>query len=435
MRAKEALVGLAAAGGEKLRPVVRRLGSRPGEADPTAGTGVDMRALKTVNSAKDLAINGAPPMFAEPLHVGRPNIGNHERFLKRASEILDSGWLSNNGPVALEFERKVAAFLGVKHCVAMCNGTIALEIATRALELKGEVIVPSYTFIATAHALQWQEITPIFADIDPATHNLDPSAVWRMITPRTTGILGVHLWGRPSPVKELEAIAKEHGLRLMFDASHGFGCTLNGRLLGGFGECEVFSFHATKFFNTFEGGAVVTNNDILAEKMRLMRNFGFLGYDNVIYPGTNGKMTEIAAAMGLTNFEELDDFVAINRRNYQCYRDAIASIPGLSVLEYNESELNNYQYVVVEVAPYFPVSRDRIVEVLHAENILVRKYFWPGCHNMQPYKSYYPHAGMVLPNTNLVAERVIVFPTGSLLDTRTIYSISSVLAALMSAAA
>jgi dTDP-4-amino-4,6-dideoxygalactose transaminase len=434
MRAKEALVGLEAAGDDKLRPVVRRLGSRPGVADPTTGTGVDMRALKAVNSAKDLAINGAPPMFAEPLHVGRPNIGNHERFLKRASEILQSGWLSNNGPVAQEFERQIAAFLGVKHCVAMCNGTIALEIATRALELKGEVIVPSYTFIATAHALQWQEITPIFADIDPATHNLDPSAVWRMITPRTTGILGVHLWGRPSPVKELEAIAKEHGLRLMFDASHGFGCTLNGRLLGGFGECEVFSFHATKFFNTFEGGAVVTNNDTLAEKMRLMRNFGFLGYDNVIYPGTNGKMTEIAAAMGLTNLEELEDFVAINQRNYRCYRDAIASIPGLSVLEYNELERNNYQYIVVEVAPYFPVSRDRIVEVLHAENILVRKYFWPGCHNMQPYKSYYPHAGMVLPNTNLVSERVIVFPAGALLETKTICAITSVLAALMSAA-
>ena len=282
---------------------------------------IDAPTYKAVRTAADLAINGAPPMFAEPLHVGRPNIGNHKRFLQRASDILDSGWLSNNGPIAQEFEQRIASFLGVKHCVAMCNGTIALEIATRALDLKGEVIVPSYTFVATAHALQWQEITPIFADIDPATHNLDPAAVWRMITPRTTGIIGVHLWGRASPVKELEAIAKEHNLRLMFDASHGFGCSLGGRLLGGFGECEVFSFHATKFFNTFEGGAVVTNNDTLAEKMRLMRNFGFSGYDNVIYPGTNGKMTEIAAAMGLTNLEELDDFVAINRRNYQCYRD------------------------------------------------------------------------------------------------------------------
>ena len=370
-------------------------------------------ARKTVESASNLAINGAPPMFAEPLHVGRPNIGDHKRFLQRAGDILDRGWLSNNGPVAQEFEQRIAKFLDVKHCVAMCNGTIALEIATRALDLKGEVIVPSYTFIATAHALQWQEITPIFADIDPATHNLDPTAVWRMITPRTTGIIGVHLWGRASPVKELEAIAREHRLRLMFDASHGFGCSLNGKLLGGFGECEVFSFHATKFFNTFEGGAVVTNNDALAEKMRLMRNFGFSGYDNVIYPGTNGKMTEIAAAMGLTNLEDLDEFVAINRRNYRCYRDAIASIPGLSILEYDESERNNYQYVVVEVAPYFPVSRDRMIEALHAENILARRYFWPGCHNMEPYRSFYPHAGLVLPKTTAIAERVIVLPTGS----------------------
>jgi len=393
---------------------------------------VDLTSYKVVRSAADLAVNGAPRMFAEPIHVGRPNIGNHKRFLQRASEILDSGWLSNNGPIAQEFERRIAAFLGVKHCVAMCNGTIALEIATRALELKGEVIVPSYTFIATAHALQWQEITPIFADIDPATHNLDPAAVWRMITPRTTGIIGVHLWGRAAPVKELKAIAKEHNLRLMFDASHGFGCSLDGRLLGGFGECEVFSFHATKFFNTFEGGAVVTNNDTLAEKMRLMRNFGFSGYDNVIYPGTNGKMTEISAAMGLTNLEDLDDFVALNRRNYQCYRDAIATIPGLSLLEYDESERNNFQYVVVEVAPYFPISRDRIVEVLHAENILARKYFWPGCHNMEPYRSYYPHAGLVLPNTTSVAERVVVLPTGSALQADAIQGITSVLAVLAS---
>ena len=395
---------------------------------------VEASAYKSVKSAADLAINGAPPMFAEPLHVGRPNIGNHKRFLQRAADILESGWLSNNGPVAQEFEQRVCKFLGVKHCVAMCNGTIALEIATRALDLKGEVIVPSYTFIATAHALQWQEITPIFADIDPATHNLDPAAVWRMITPRTTGIIGVHLWGRPSPVKELEAIAREHKLRLMFDASHGFGCSMGGKMLGSFGECEVFSFHATKFFNTFEGGAVVTNNEELAEKMRLMRNFGFSGYDNVIYPGTNGKMTEISAAMGITNFEDLDEFVATNRRNYACYREAIGSIPGLSVLEYDESERNNFQYVVAEVAPYFPVTRDRIIEVLHAENVLARRYFWPGCHNMQPYRACYPHAGLVLPNTMRVADRVVVLPTGSMMRTDQIRGIGSVLAALASAA-
>ena len=431
MKAKGVVTGLGAAASHS-DSMPRQPGLRSEGASMKLVKDVDVTSYKVVKSAADLAINGAPRMFAEPIHVGRPNIGNQKRFLQRASDILDSGWLSNNGPIAQEFERRIAAFLGVKHCVAMCNGTIALEIATRALELKGEVIVPSYTFIATAHALQWQEITPIFADIDPATHNLDPAAVWRMITPRTTGIIGVHLWGRAAPVKELKAIAKEHNLRLMFDSSHGFGCSLNGKLLGGFGECEVFSFHATKFFNTFEGGAVVTNNDSLAEKMRLMRNFGFSGYDNVIYPGTNGKMTEIAAAMGLTNLEDLNDFVALNRRNYQCYKDAIATIPGLSLLEYDESERNNFQYVVAEVAPYFPISRDRIVEVLHAENILARKYFWPGCHNMEPYRSYYPHAGLVLPNTNRVAERVVVLPTGSALQEDAIDGITSVLAVLAS---
>ena len=384
--------------------------------------------LKQIRSATDLAINGATPMFAEPLHVGRPNIGEHKRFLARASDILDRGWLSNNGPLAQEFEQRIAKFLGVKHCVAICNGTIALEIATRALDLKGEVIVPSYTFIATAHALQWQEITPIFADIDPATHNLDPAAVRRMITPRTTGIIGVHLWGRPAPIVALQKIADEHALRLMFDASHGFGCTTGGTALGNFGECEVFSFHATKFFNTFEGGAVVTANDELAEKMRLMRNFGFHGYDNVIYSGTNGKMTEIAAAMGLTNLESIDEFVAHNRRNYERYRQYLDGIPGLQLLAYDEAESNNFQYIVVEVGPAFPVSRDRIVEILHAENVLARKYFWPGCHNMQPYRAYYPNAGLVLPNTKVVADRVVVLPTGSSLDEHDIGAITAILA-------
>jgi dTDP-4-amino-4,6-dideoxygalactose transaminase len=202
----------------------------------------------------------------------------------------------------------------------MCNGTIALEIAIRALGLTGEVIVPSYTFIATAHALHWQGITPVFADIDPDTHNLDPEAVRRMITPRTTGIIGVHLWGRAAPVEALQAISDEHGLQLMFDAAHAFGCSYRGQMIGNFGRAEVLSFHATKFFNTLEGGAVVTNDDELAEVMRLMRNFGFSGYDNVIHPGTNGKMVEICAAMGLTNFDELDDVVAAEPTQPCCIR-------------------------------------------------------------------------------------------------------------------
>ncbi len=388
--------------------------------------------MKIIKSVQDLAVNGALPTFDEPLHVGRPNMGNQESFLTYVNEIFERRWLTNNGPLVQEFERRMADFLGVKHCVAMCNGTIALEIATRALELKGEVIMPSYSFIATAHALQWQEITPVFADIDPNTHNLDPDSVRKMITPRTTGIVGVHLWGRSSPVEELQAIADEHGLKLMFDAAHAFGCSHNGRMIGNFGECEVFSFHATKFFNTFEGGAVVTDNDDLAQKIRLMKNFGFSGYDNVIYSGTNGKMTEIAAAMGLVNFDAMDEFVEANRRNHAQYSTQLNAIKGLSVLKYDECEHNNYQYIVVEILDDFPVSRDEIINVLHAENILARRYFWPGCHNMLPYRAFYPHAGLILPNTKIVADRVIVLPTGISLPDNAIDTVASILRLLMS---
>ncbi len=409
--------------------MTRGTGTLDVDPAPLAGA-VPAHAQKTVRLATDLAVNGALPLFAESVHVGRPNIGSREMFNRLADEMFSRNWLSNDGPILKRLESAICAFLGAKHCVAMCNGTVALEIAIRALDLRGEVIVPSYTFIATAHALQWQEITPVFADIDASTHTLDPAAVREMITPRTTGILGVHLWGRAAPINELEIIGREHGLRVMYDASHAFGCTSGGVKFGNFGECEVFSFHATKFFHTFEGGAVVTNNGELAEKLRLMRNFGFAGYDNVIYPGTNGKLTEIAAAMGLANLVNLEEFITINRRNYHAYQLGLEGITGLQLLPFDPDETNNFQYIVVEVMPEFPVSRDRIVDVLHAENILARKYFWPGCHNMQPYRSYYPHAGLVLSNTKRVADRVIVLPTGSVVSAADVASICSVLAVL-----
>jgi dTDP-4-amino-4,6-dideoxygalactose transaminase len=368
--------------------------------------------MKAIKTRSDLAINGAPPAFPEPLHVGRPNIGDRGEFLDRVDRILDNRWLTNNGPMVQEFEQRIAQYLGVKHCVAMCNGTIALEIAIRALGLSGEVIVPSWTFIATAHALYWQGITPVFADIDPATHNLDPEAVLRMITPRTSGIIGVHLWGRAAPVDELQSIADEHGLKLMFDAAHAFGSTYKGQSIGRFGTCEVLSFHATKAFNTMEGGAVVTNDDDLAEAMRLMRNFGFVGYDNVIHPGTNGKMIEVCAAMGLSNLGSIDEIFATNRRNHAAYKTELGNVPGIRILDYAPSERNSHHYVVIEVGEGSAASRDEIIAALHAENILARKYFWPGCHGMKPYRDLFPHAGLMLPNSNAISEKVLVLPNG-----------------------
>lgn len=380
-----------------------------------------------INTIADLAINGASPAFDMPIHVGRPNIGSRDDFLKYVNEIFDQRWLSNNGPLVQELERRIAEYHGVKHCVSMCNGTVALEIAIRALGLHGEVIVPSYTFIATAHALSWQAIIPVFADIDPYTHNLDPDSVERMITPQTTGIIGVHLWGRAAPASQLREIADKHELKLMFDAAHAFGCSSGGEMIGNFGDCEVLSFHATKFYNTFEGGAVLTNDDVLAEKMMLMRNFGFSGMDNVIHLGTNGKMTEVSAAMGLVNLDSIDDVIAVNKRNYKLYLNGLNGIPGISLLKFDEDERNNYQYVVVEIGQDCSVTRDDIIAALHAENILARKYFWPGCHNMKPYRELYPHAGLLLQQTSAVAEKVIVLPTGTAVTEKDIATICAVI--------
>jgi len=362
----------------------------------------------------ELAIFSGKPAFSEKLYVGRPNIGNRDRLLERINDLLDRKWLSNNGIYVQEFERRISEILGVKHCIAMCNGTVALEIVIRASGLTGEVIIPSFTFIATAHALQWQGITPVFCDIAPQTHTLNPWRVEAMITPRTTGIMGVHLWGQPCDVENLTEIAQKHHLKLMFDASHAFGCSYCGRMIGNFGEAEVFSFHATKFLNTFEGGAVVTNDDRLAAKIRLMKNFGFSGYDNVIYIGINGKMNEVSAAMGLTSLESMEDFIAINHRNYKHYQHELADISGVSLFTYDQSEKCNYQYIVLEIdESVTQVSRDQMVDILHAENVLARRYFYPGCHRMEPYRSYFPHTGLMLPETENLAKRVLILPTGT----------------------
>jgi dTDP-4-amino-4,6-dideoxygalactose transaminase len=389
-----------------------------------------MTELKCIRTSSDLAIRGAAPAFSELLHVGRPNIGDREAYIAAISEIIARGWLTNNGPFVQRFEERIAEYLGVKHVVAMCNGTVALEIAIRALGLTGEVIVPSYTFVATAHAIHWQGITPVFADIDPTTHCISPEAVERAITPRTTGVIGVHLWGRPAPVRELEELCARRGLKLIFDAAHAFGASCGGRKIGGFGRCEVFSFHATKFLNSHEGGAVTTNDDDLAEAMRLMRNFGFKGYDNVIHPGTNGKMVEACAAMGLVNLDSIEDFIGANLHNYNAYRDGLAGVSGLRLLTYDESQNNNWQYVVVEVEEDFPASRDEIVTAMHAENILARRYFWPGCHKMSPYRELFPWADALLPRTNAVAGRVIVLPTGSTISKSDVNIVCSVFHAL-----
>ncbi len=382
----------------------------------------------TKRSLGDLAVFGGLPAFDETLHVGRPNIGDRARLLARIDDMLDRRWLTNRGPFVQELEARLAETMGVRHVIAICNGTVALEIAARALGLTGEVIVPAFTFVATAHALQWQEITPVFCDVDPATHLLDPARVEAMITPRTSGIVGVHVWGQACNVEALAEIAQRRGLRLIYDAAHAFACSHGGQMIGNFGDAEVFSFHGTKFFNTFEGGAVATNDDDLAQRIRLMTNFGFTGLDTVVTIGINGKMSEVSAAMGLTGLESLDEFIVANRRNYDCYASALAGVPDLRMLRYDRQARQNYQYIVVEVAETAGITRDDLVAVLHAENVRARRYFFPGVHRMEPYRSYFPHAGLLLPVTERLSEQVLVLPTGTAVSPQEIDRIGQLVA-------
>lgn len=343
--------------------------------------------------------------------MGRPNIADPDAFLELVEGAIDRRWLSNDGPLVRELEGRIADLLGVKHCLAVTNGTIALELAIKATGLTGEVIVPSWTFIATVHALQWHGITPVFADVDPETHCLDPESVRSKITERTSGILAVHLWGRAAPVDALQELADEHGLVLLYDAAHAFGVSAGGRKVGTFGRAEVLSFHATKFFNALEGGAVVTDDDDLAQRIRLMRNFGFAGEDTVVSEGTNGKMSEVSAAMGLSNLGGLDDLIAVNRRNFDAYTRRVEALPGLRI--HGVGEGSNFQYVVLLVNEECPATRDDILAALRSNNILARRYFWPGCHRMEPYRTLQPSAGAELPVTERLAEQVIVLPSGT----------------------
>lgn len=357
---------------------------------------------------------GGSPAFLQPLHVGRPNLGDRERMMERMNDLWDRAWLTNHGPYVAEFENRIAALTGARNCIATCNATTALELTIGALKLTGTVIVPSFTFIATVHALYRQGVTPLFCDIDPETHNIDAVQAAALVRADTSGILATHLWGRACDVAALQQLADKHDLKLLFDAAHAFGCTHQGQPIGRFGSAEVFSFHATKAINSFEGGAITTDDDELAAKLRLMSNFGFTDYDRVDYLGTNAKMSEPCGAMGITSIESMDEIFARNRENHGEYRDRLGSIPGLKLAEYDPGERSNFHYIVVEVDDQdFGLARDDLQRVLMAENVLARKYFAPGCHRSEPYRSLAAYQELSLPATEQLCDNVLCLPTGT----------------------
>lgn len=362
------------------------------------------------------------------LHVGTPNVGDRQLFDQLVDEMFEQRWFTNNGPLVKRFEEQLCEYLGVKHCVSVCNATTGLQLVCRALELKGEVILPAFTFVATPHAVCWGGLKPVFADVDLSTHTLCPESVLSRINDQTSAILGVHLWGQPCDVEQLQRIAHEHELNLVFDAAHAFSCSHEGRMIGSFGDCEVFSFHATKFFNTFEGGAIATNDDVLADRLRHLKNFGFSGLDGVVELGTNAKMSEISAAMGLSMFGKIDQFAEKNRQNYLHYQSILDDVPGIELFRFQPAERTNWQYVVMLIdEEEFGASRDTIHKHLHRNNILAKRYFYPGCHRVPPYQGDFLSEGRTLKNTDELCQSVLCLPTGSTIEPEEIARVCEVL--------
>lgn len=358
----------------------------------------------------DLAVFGGPEAFLHTLYVGRPTIGDRERFYARLEWALNNNWLTNGGPLAREFEGRVAGLAGVEYCIATCNATVALQLAMRAADVTGQVIMPSMTFSATAHAVAWVGLQPVFCDVDRDTGLIDPARVEELITPETGAIVGVHLWGRPAPAEELAKIAAAHQLKLFFDAAHALGCTSAGRPVGGFGNAEVFSFHATKAVTSFEGGAIVTDDAALARRIRAMHNFGIGQDKQTVELGTNGKMSECAAAMGLTSLDAFAETSAHNQLNHTLYRAELDGLRGVTVQSFDPEEQHNHQYVIIEVdRAVCGLHRDQLLAILRAEKVVAQPYFSPGCHEMIPYRTDPP---LRLEHTERLSDRVLALPTG-----------------------
>jgi dTDP-4-amino-4,6-dideoxyglucose len=374
----------------------------------------------------DLALFGGRTAFLRPVHSHQPGTFDRDRLFDRLNWALDNRWLSNGGPLVREFEDRVAELAGVRNCVATCNATTALQLLVRAADLTGEVIMPSLTYAATAHAVRWLGLEPVFCDIDPATGCVDPGLVARAVTERTSAIMGVHLWGRPCAVPELEKIAGDYGIPVFFDAAHAIGGTLGGRPIGGFGAAEVFSFHATKVVSAFEGGAVVTDDDAFADRVRALHDFGKGLAGRAAAGGTNGKMSEAAAAMGLTSLDAFEAAVRHNRANHDTYRAELGGHRGITFFPRDDRERGNHQYVIAEIDEHAGgLGRDLLLDVLHAENIMaLRPIGTPACHQIEPYRSGRP---VRLPHTERLASRVVSLPSGSSVTREEIRRICSVI--------
>lgn len=351
------------------------------------------------------------PRFSEPIYVTRPLLPPLEAVHARLAEVWDARWLTNDGEQSVRLTRAIAEYLDAP-CVSLFNnGTIALLAAVRALGLTGEVITTPFTFPATPHAVSWSGAVPVFADIDPETMTLDPAAVERLVTPRTSGILAVHVYGIPCDVRGLQAVADRHGLKVIYDAAHAFGATIDGAGIGTFGDVSMFSFHATKLFHTAEGGALVCRDPETRALVDRLKNFGILNQEEVGPVGINGKMNELQAALGLAVLDCVPEEVRTRQAIIARYRERLSGIAGLTLMPAPEGVRSSCQYFVIRIdAQAFGRSRDEVHEALKRENVLTRKYFFPLCTDYECYRGL-PSAGPArLPVAMRVVNEVLCLP-------------------------
>ncbi len=361
--------------------------------------------------SKKLAILGGRPSFKNKIYVTRPVIPSLKELEPLLKDILESKWLTNDGPYVQQFEKQLREFLGAPYCSVYCNGTLALQLSIQALRLSGEVITTPFTFAATPHTLYWNNITPVFCDIDSGTYNLDTEQLESLISPKTTGIIPVHVFGNPCKVEQIEKIATYHGLKVIYDAAHAFGVEFDGKPIGNFGDASMFSFHATKIFNTLEGGATSCSEPNLHQRLRDLRNFGIKSEEEVVSPGINAKMNEIEAAFGILNLKKVRKSIQKRKMLFERYHSYLNKLPGLSFQQIHPKAYYNYSYLTVEINPeVFGLTRDELYVCMRKEGIMARKYFWPLCSNYPCYKALPTANKNLLPNANRLSERILSLP-------------------------
>ncbi|ATD68814.1 aminotransferase [Luteimonas chenhongjianii] len=345
----------------------------------------------------------------EPIYVTRPHLPPLEEFIPYLQGIWDRQILTNNGPCHRELEVRLAEYLGVEHISLFANGTIALLTALQALRITGEVITTPYSFVATSHALLWNGIKPVFVDINPRTLNLDPTQIEAAITPQTTAILPVHCYGRPCDVDAIQMIADNYGLKVVYDAAHAFGVQDIGGSILRHGDLSVLSLHATKVFNTFEGGAIVCPDARTKRRIDHLKNFGFADETTVVAPGINGKMSEINAAFGLLQLEHIDAALAQRKRVVERYEAGLNGVAGITPVR-SDAFRHNHGYFPILVRPRYPLSRDMLYQALKDVGIHARRYFYPLISSFPMYRGLPSSDPARLPHANAIADQVICLP-------------------------